>query len=196
MAYTPFKMKGHSLPGINQKGNKTVKGASPVKQKDQLDAIQQRQTIASDRIDLQDKQHKADVRKGAQAKKHRISAITGSPMKQGLRDPKKDYTDPAVRKAEIEGNKRMIENRKRANPNAFKKNPMDVKPSDKNKGKRSKGGLKKLTPEMKAKLAAANKKKTTKPSPVKGFLGDLAKGKGALGAINPLGAIGSKMGMF
>lgn len=193
MAYTPFKMKGHALPGINQKGNKTVKGASPVKQKDQLDAIQQRQTIESDRIDLQDKQHKADVRKGVQAKKHRISAITGSPMKQGLRDPNKDYTDPAVRKAEIEGNKRMINNRKKL---VNKKDPMDVRPSDKNKGKRSKGGLKTLTPEMKAKLAAANKKKTTKPSPVKGFLGDLAKGKGALGAINPLGAIGSKMGMF
>tara|TARA_R110001592_G_scaffold62600_1_gene191520 strand:+ start:1386 stop:1646 length:261 start_codon:yes stop_codon:yes gene_type:complete len=25
----PFKMKGHTLPGINQKGNKTVKGAVP-----------------------------------------------------------------------------------------------------------------------------------------------------------------------
>ncbi len=192
MAYTPFKMKGHTLPGINQKGNKTVKGASPAKalannqeSKDHAKRMDyKKRQLSEQKVSTETAQSKAVERA---AKKGKVS-----PMKQGLRDPKKDYTDPAVRKAEIEGNKRMIENRKRANPKSFKKNPMDVRPSDKNKGKRSKGGLKKLTPEMKAKMAS----NTKKPSPVKGFLGDLAKGKGALGAINPLGAIGSKMGMF
>tara|TARA_R110000737_G_scaffold347693_1_gene379805 strand:+ start:1677 stop:1910 length:234 start_codon:yes stop_codon:yes gene_type:complete len=77
-------MKGHSLPGISQKGNKTTKGASPAKK-----------------------------------------ALVGE-----------------------QGN---------------------------------------LPEELKAKIKA---------SPAKGFLGNLAKGKGALGALNPLGAIGSKMGMF
>ena len=33
-------------------------------------------------------------------------------------------------------------------------------------------------------------------SPFKGFFGDLAKGKGALGLINPMGAIASKTGLL
>jgi len=39
--------------------------------------------------------------------------------------------------------------------------------------------------------------KMKKPSPLKGFFGNVLKGKGALGAaLNPMGAIGSKLGLF
>lgn len=76
--------------------------------------------------------------------------IGASPAKQGLRDPRKDYSDPEVVKAEVEGNKRMIESRKKHNPDAFKTEPWDKK---KMNPKRSEGGLKTLPIEERARLS-------------------------------------------
>ncbi len=55
-------------------------GSSPAKQSAYAREKKAQMQNASDRIDLEDKQFEADVRKGAQAKKHRINAITGTPL--------------------------------------------------------------------------------------------------------------------
>ena len=247
MAYKPFKMKGHSLPGPNQR-------KSPAKQKQATltsvsDSLQNLPNPAADKAyqeylernkeisdstntaqqkvfekrakDIQqnvspkefEKQVKEvsspakqgyrspDLRREKEANQRIYDNRTKkdnrkrkdlnindkeptrppkkkSPTKQGLRDPRKDYSDPKVRAEEIRQNKAMIESRKKANPKSFEKDPWDVHPSDKNKPKRSKGGLKTLSPEEMSK----RKKKSPAKCPLIAALPAITGAIGAVGA--------------
>ena len=199
MAYKPFKMKGHSLPGPNQR-------KSPAKQKQATltsvsDSLQNLPNPAADKAyqkylkrtkeisDSTSTANQEQLMKRAKQIQQNVSPKEfdkqikdlnkKSPAKQGLRDPRKDYNDPKVRAEEIRQNKAMIESRKKANPKSFEKDPWDVHPSDKNKPKRSKGGLKTLSPEEMLK----RKKKSPAKCPLIAALPAITGAIGAVGAM-------------
>ena len=120
-----------------------------------------------------------------------VNKKSKSPAKQGYRpmrdkDGKKiDYTDPEVLRKEKEGNKRMIESRKKANRDAFTKDPRGVRPSDKYKKPRSKGGAIRSTPKELAERKK-NKKAPTKFAPLIAMAGKAIAGKVASKAVDKM----------
>ena len=197
MAYKPFKMKGHSLPGPNQRKSPakqkqaTLKSVSdslqnlpnPAADKAYQEYLERNKEISDSTSAAQQKvfeKRAKDIQQNVSPKEFekQVKEVS-SPAKQGLRDPRKDYNDPKVRAEEIRQNKAMIESRKKANPKSFDKDPWYVHPSDKDKPKRSKGGLKTLSPEEMSK----RKKKSPAKCPLIAALPAITGAIGAVGAM-------------